>query len=130
MRSTRSLALLLAFSSIAILAPSFSAAQQPPAPVVISDNVREALPNDYLRVIFVPAGVTVTTLSRPGSLRAFVTATPLYEPPLSRQSRNKQFILWPAWPARGSGIPVSKFSKGFSVIRERIAVAGRLKPQK
>lgn len=82
MRSKLSLALLLAFSSIAILAPSFSAAQQPPAPVVISDNVREALPNDYLRIIFVPAGVVVTTLSRPGSLRAFTTATPLYEPPL------------------------------------------------
>lgn len=52
------------------------------APVVISDSVRETLPNDYLRVTFVPAGVTVTTLSRPGSLRAFATATPLYSPPL------------------------------------------------
>ncbi|HTD95627.1 MAG TPA: hypothetical protein VK627_01810 [Edaphobacter sp.] len=52
------------------------------APVVVDDMVREALPNDYLRVSFVPAGVKVTTLSRPGALRAFVTATPLYSLPL------------------------------------------------
>ena len=52
------------------------------APVVVSDTDRETLPNDYLRVTFVPAGVTVTTLSRPGSLRAFATATTLYSPPL------------------------------------------------
>jgi len=52
------------------------------APVVVNDTVREALPNDYLRVSFVPEGVKVTTLSRPGALRAFVTATPLFSPPL------------------------------------------------
>lgn len=52
------------------------------APVVVNDTVREALPNDYLRVSFVPAGVKVTTLSRPGALRAFVTATTLFSPPL------------------------------------------------
>lgn len=52
------------------------------APVVISNNVRDALPNDYLRVSFLSAGVNPTTLSRPGALRAFATATPLYEPPL------------------------------------------------
>jgi hypothetical protein len=52
------------------------------APVVVSDTVRETLPNDYLRVTFVPAGVTITTLSQPGSLRAFTTATLLYLPPL------------------------------------------------
>ena len=52
------------------------------APVVVNDTVREALPNDYLRVSFVPAGVKVTTLSRPGALRAFTTATPLFSPPL------------------------------------------------
>jgi hypothetical protein len=52
------------------------------APVVVSDTVRESLPNDYLRVSFLPAGVQATTLSRPGALRAFVTATPLYSPPL------------------------------------------------
>ncbi len=55
---------------------------QAAAPVVVSDSDREALPNDYLRIVFVPAGVSVTTLSRPGSLRAFATATPLYWPPL------------------------------------------------
>lgn len=48
------------------------------APVVVDDTVREAQPNDYLRVSFVPAGVKVTTLSRPGALRAFATATPLF----------------------------------------------------
>jgi hypothetical protein len=56
-----------------------------PAPVVVTDTVREALPNDYLRVSFLPAGVTATTLSRPGALRAFATATPLYSPPLKLQ---------------------------------------------
>jgi hypothetical protein len=54
----------------------------PLAPVVVSDTVRESLPNDYLRVSFLPPGVPVTTLSRPGALRAFVTATPLFVPPL------------------------------------------------
>ena len=68
--------------SFALLFSGFSAAQGTPAPVVISDNDRQALPNDYLRVLFVPAGASVTTLSRPGSLRAFATATPLYRPPL------------------------------------------------
>jgi hypothetical protein len=52
------------------------------APVIVSDSVREALPNDYLRVSFLPPGVEATTLSRPGALRAFVTATPLFSPPL------------------------------------------------
>ena len=52
------------------------------APVVISNGLRDSVPNDYLRVSFLPAGVTSTTLSRPGALRAFATATPLYEPPL------------------------------------------------
>ena len=55
---------------------------QTPAPVVISDSIREALPGDYLRVSFLPAGVIVTSLSRPGALRAFTTATALYWPPL------------------------------------------------
>ena len=54
----------------------------PPPPVAVAGTVREALPNDYLRVSFLPAGVTVTSLSRPGALRAFATATPLYDPPL------------------------------------------------
>jgi hypothetical protein len=53
-----------------------------PAPVVVADMVREAQPDDYLRIIFLPAGVQVTNLSHPGALRAFVTATPLYSPPL------------------------------------------------
>jgi hypothetical protein len=50
--------------------------------VVVSASVREALPNDYLRVGFLKAGTPVTSLSRPGALRAFVTATVLFEPPL------------------------------------------------
>ncbi|HET9285641.1 MAG TPA: hypothetical protein VFR24_27125 [Candidatus Angelobacter sp.] len=52
------------------------------APVVVSDSVRENLPGDYLRISFLPPNVPVTTLSRPGSLRAFMTATVLYLPPL------------------------------------------------
>lgn len=52
------------------------------APVVVSDHARASTPNDYLRVSFLPANVTPTTLSRPGAIRAFVTATPLYQPPL------------------------------------------------
>jgi hypothetical protein len=52
------------------------------APVVVLDEVRETLPNDYLRVSFLSAGTAVTSLSRPGALRAFATATPLYLPPL------------------------------------------------
>jgi hypothetical protein len=52
------------------------------APVVIADTVREALPKDFLRVGFLPAGTKVTSLSRPGAVRAFATATTLYSPPL------------------------------------------------
>jgi hypothetical protein len=52
------------------------------APVVISGSARESVPGDYLRVSFLPAGVAVTSLSRPGALRAFTTATALYSPPL------------------------------------------------
>jgi hypothetical protein len=52
------------------------------ASVVISNSVREAVPGDYLRVSFLPAGLAVTSLSRPGALRGFATATALYSPPL------------------------------------------------
>jgi hypothetical protein len=52
-------------------------------PALATDHVRESTPNDFLRVTFVPAGVAVTTLARPGSLRAFATATAFYEPPLA-----------------------------------------------
>jgi len=58
------------------------AAASAQAPVVVSGSVREGLPNDYLRVSFLPAGVKPTSLSHPGALRAFATATPLYQPPL------------------------------------------------
>jgi hypothetical protein len=62
-------------------APGVASAALPP-PVTVAGMVREAAPNDYLRVSFLPAGVPVTSLSRPGALRAFVTATPLFTPPL------------------------------------------------
>ena len=61
--------------------PVAAAATQ--APIVVAGSVRDAPPNDYLRVSFLPATVKPTSLSRPGALRAFATATPLYEPPLS-----------------------------------------------
>src|ERR1700684_3101197 len=51
------------------------AANSVQAPVLVSNSVREALPGDYLRVSFLPAGVAVTSLSRPGASRAFTTAT-------------------------------------------------------
>ncbi|HEY1528828.1 MAG TPA: hypothetical protein VGH51_21600 [Candidatus Angelobacter sp.] len=80
-------AVFLACSGVVLFATGCAAhragtAHLVPAPVVISDSVREALPGDYLRVSLLPAGVAVTTLSRPGALRAFTTATVLYSPPL------------------------------------------------
>lgn len=54
----------------------------PKDPARITDELREETPNDFLRVTFVPAGVSVTTLARPGALRAFATATAFYLPPL------------------------------------------------
>jgi hypothetical protein len=59
------------------------------SPVVVADIVREAQPDDYLRVSFLPAGVTVGSLSRPGALRAFATATPLFSPPLKLEDLPK-----------------------------------------
>ena len=56
-----------------------------PAPVVVSGSVREALPGDYLRLIFPRKGTVITDitkLSAPDALRAFTTATALYSPPL------------------------------------------------
>ena len=53
------------------------------APVVVADSVREAVPNDYMRVGFLPAGTPVTSIAKPGALRGFVTATVLYSPPLT-----------------------------------------------
>lgn len=53
------------------------------APVVVTATVREAAPNDYLRIGFLPAGTTVSSVARPGALRGFMTATVLYSPPLT-----------------------------------------------
>src|SRR6266702_2079443 len=52
------------------------------APADATRLVRESLPNDYLRVIYVPVGAKVKSLSKPGSLRAFATASQLFSPPL------------------------------------------------
>lgn len=52
------------------------------APAEVTRAVRESVPNDYLRVIYVPKGVDVHSLSKPGALRAFATASPLFSPPL------------------------------------------------
>jgi hypothetical protein len=80
-------ALSLACTAVALLtsgcaAHRVSAVTAVPPPVVVADQAREALPNDYLRVSFLSPGTQVTSLSRPGALRAFATATPLYSPPL------------------------------------------------
>ena len=53
------------------------------APVIVADSVREALPNDYMRVIFVKPGTPITSFSAPTAKRTFVTATVLYSPPLT-----------------------------------------------
>ena len=53
------------------------------SPVVVAYTVREAVPNDYLRVSFLSANVHVTTIAKPGAVRGFVTATVLYSPPLT-----------------------------------------------
>jgi len=71
---------LLFVSGCAAHHATISAAIAPP--VVVADSVRESLPNDYLRVSFLAAGTRVTSLSRPGALRAFATATALFSPPL------------------------------------------------
>jgi hypothetical protein len=76
-----SFALILSAARPALRAQTSRGAALAP-PVVQAGAVRETLPNDYLRVSFLPAGVAVTSLSRPGALRAFVTATPLFTPPL------------------------------------------------
>jgi hypothetical protein len=83
------LAFSLAFSSAILLSTACSVHRAPTTPnatlappVVQAGTVRETLPNDYLRVSFLPTGVAVTSLSRPGALRAFVTATPLFTPPM------------------------------------------------
>jgi len=77
----------LVYAAIASLASGCAGHSVRPAslaqpPIVASDAVRESLPNDYLRVSFLPAGVQVASLSRPGAIRAFATATPLYVPPM------------------------------------------------
>jgi hypothetical protein len=56
--------------------------KNPKDPARITDDLREETPNDFLRVTFVPAGVSVTSLARPDSKRAFATATEFYLPPL------------------------------------------------
>jgi len=81
------LMLCLVSTGVALLASGCAAhrvsvAPAVSSPVVVADTVRETQPNDYLRVSFLPAGVKVTSLSRPGALRAFATATPLFTPPL------------------------------------------------
>lgn len=81
-------AIPLVCSAIALLgsgcaAHRISVTKTAAAPVVVSATVREAAPGDYLRVSFLPAGVKVTSLARPGALRGFATATPLFSLPLT-----------------------------------------------
>lgn len=61
---------------------SVSAASAPQAPVIVSGVVRETPPNDYLRVGFLKPGTPVGSIARPGAIRGFATATPLFTPPL------------------------------------------------
>jgi len=77
---------LLVSSTLPSFAQSVEKQKTPAAkredPAKITDTLREETPNDFLRVTFVPFGVSVTTLARPGALRAFATATQFYEPAL------------------------------------------------
>ena len=68
-----------------VIAPIVSLA--PAAPVLVVNRIRESVPADYLRVGFFPSQPTVTTLARPGAVRAFLTATAQYEPPLTLQQQ-------------------------------------------
>ena len=68
-----------------IITPIVSLA--PAAPVLVVNRIRESVPTDYLRVGFFPSQPTVTTLARPGAVRAFPTATAQYEPPLTLQQQ-------------------------------------------
>ena len=68
---------------VATAKPPVAGSSTAAAPVVVVEGVREAAPNDYLRVSFLPAGVPVTTIAKPGALRGFMTATVLYSPPLT-----------------------------------------------
>jgi len=80
LRCIRSTGICLVAVSLGCISASLHG--QHPDAVLVTDHVREATPDDFLRVTFVPAGVAVTTLARPGSLRAFATATEVYDPPL------------------------------------------------
>jgi hypothetical protein len=54
------------------------------APVVVAETVREAVPNDYMRVSLLKPGTQISSkLTVPTALRAFATATVLYSPPLT-----------------------------------------------
>jgi hypothetical protein len=66
------------------IAPTIVSLAQP-APVLVSNRVRETNPNDFLRVSFFPKPTNVTSLGRPGAVRAFATATAQYMPPLTLQ---------------------------------------------
>ena len=59
-----------------------SAAPEAPALVVDRSHDPEQV-GDYLRIIFVPASVQVTTLGAPGAVRVFVAATDYFTPPLA-----------------------------------------------
>jgi hypothetical protein len=88
---------LCVFAAALLMLPADCPAQASPEakkpakdPARITDALREETPNDFLRVTFVSAGTSVTTLARPGALRAFATATAFYLPPLSL----KEFPLY------------------------------------
>ena len=74
--------LLMSFVATSASAQTGQQNRKAKDPARITDELRENTPNDFLRVTFVSAGVSVTTLARPGALRAFATATAFYLPPL------------------------------------------------
>ena len=56
----------------------------PPAPALIVDRSHDVeQTNDFLRIVFLPASVTPTTLGAPSAVRVFVAASAYFEPPLA-----------------------------------------------
>jgi hypothetical protein len=75
-------AALLIFSANCSAQASHEAKNPAKDPARVTDALREETPDDFLRVTFVSPGTSVTSLARPGALRAFATATAFYLPPL------------------------------------------------
>ncbi len=72
---------IVAFAISAMALDSLSPQQ---SPAVVTDQSRNPpFGNDFIRLIYVPHGLSVTTLGKPGASRAFFGNSGFYSPPLS-----------------------------------------------